>query len=487
MSTIEIQKISIVKLNTDAIVNAANESLAAGGGVCGAIFQAAGHQKLQAACDALAHCDTGDAVITPGFALKAKYVIHAVGPRWKDGKHGEPERLRHAYKKALELAAVNHCRSVGFPLISAGIYGYPVNRAWDDAFRACAEFLQEHPEVDLHIIFAVLNDEILEAGKEAFLQSSASVYKIAAKEDWKTLDMPQKHDTFVLIRSFTPQQMKALRRGNIPQEMEDKWFWYMDGNTLYAHRSWTGFCVYRIEFKNDDHHIVIVNRDPEQYACTSVEADLEALNKLLNWWTQSSYDYYHEWLSETVDNLKKAGKIPDKLRIGQQEFDAIYFHKPEEPNGYLSNWYTSPFDLQGVHYTSVEQFIMYQKCGTFGDKASALQILDTNDTATQQAIGRKCQGYIDSVWAGMRQTIAIHGLLAKFQQNDDLRQKLLDTQDAFLVECAVSDRTWACGVSLSDDKRKDASNWLGKNILGFALMTVRSMLREGLQDGKHEN
>lgn len=105
MSTIEIQKISIVDLETDAIVNAANEALAAGGGVCGAIFNAAGYQKLQAACDAIGHCNTGDAVITPGFALKAKYVIHAVGPRWKDGKHREPERLQRAYKNG----SLAHC------------------------------------------------------------------------------------------------------------------------------------------------------------------------------------------------------------------------------------------------------------------------------------------------------------------------------------------------------------------------------------------
>ena len=119
--TIEIQKISIVDLDTDAIVNAANEALAAGGGVCGAIFKAAGYKELQAACDKYAHCNTGDAVITPGFKLKAKYVIHAVGPRYRDGKHGEPERLQSAYKKALELAVQNKCHSIGFPLISAGI------------------------------------------------------------------------------------------------------------------------------------------------------------------------------------------------------------------------------------------------------------------------------------------------------------------------------------------------------------------------------
>ena len=139
MSHIEIKKISITDLATDAIVNAANEGLWAGGGVCGVIFRAAGHHKLQESCDAIGHCDTGSAVITPGFNLKAKYIIHAVGPRWAGGSHGEPELLSGAYQRSLELAMENGCHSIGFPLISAGIFGYPLNGAWQQALQACAE------------------------------------------------------------------------------------------------------------------------------------------------------------------------------------------------------------------------------------------------------------------------------------------------------------------------------------------------------------
>ena len=123
MSTIEIRKISITDLDTDAIVNAANEGLLAGGGVCGAIFKKAGYNQLQEACNKIGHCHTGGAVITPGFHLKAKYIIHAVGPRWKDGKHKEPEQLYSAYYESLKLALKNKCRSIWFPLISARIFG----------------------------------------------------------------------------------------------------------------------------------------------------------------------------------------------------------------------------------------------------------------------------------------------------------------------------------------------------------------------------
>ena len=165
MSTIKIQKISITDLATDTIVNAANDGLWAGGGVCGAIFRAAGHSQLQAACDAIGHCDTGSAVITPGFRLKAKYIIHAVGPRWSGGNHKEPQLLYSAYTKSLALATENGCHSIAFPLISAGIYGYPLEGAWRKALQACRDYFQKNPDVSLNVVFAVLDDRIMAEGQ----------------------------------------------------------------------------------------------------------------------------------------------------------------------------------------------------------------------------------------------------------------------------------------------------------------------------------
>ena len=163
MSSISIRKTSITDLAADAIVNAANEWLQAGGGVCGAIFRAAGYHRLQEACDRIGHCDTGSAVITPGFDLKAKYIIHAVGPVWTGGTNGEPEKLCGAYRSSLELAAGNGCGSIGFPLISAGIYGYPTEPAWEAAIKTCREFIAAGNEIN--IVFAVLDDRILEMGE----------------------------------------------------------------------------------------------------------------------------------------------------------------------------------------------------------------------------------------------------------------------------------------------------------------------------------
>ena len=158
--SIRIEKVYITHVRTDAIVNAANEGLLAGGGVCGAIFEAAGYEELQKACNKIGHCDTGSAVITPGFNL-APYIIHAVGPVWKGGNNNERVLLYKAYKKALKLAKENNCESIAFPLISVGIFGYPVNRAWDVAIEACKDYGE-----DLEIIFAVLSDDILKLGQK---------------------------------------------------------------------------------------------------------------------------------------------------------------------------------------------------------------------------------------------------------------------------------------------------------------------------------
>lgn len=179
MSSIEIKKIGITKLEADAIVNAANEGLRAGGGVCGAIFAEAGHRRLQEACDKIGHCKTGSAVITPAFDLPAKYIIHAVGPIWRGGDRGESKLLYGAYYHSLELAVINGCKSIAFPLISSGIFGYPIDQAWKVAFQACHDFLKQNYEISLKIIFAVLRYEMLEMGYEILAQSEAVIYKKA--------------------------------------------------------------------------------------------------------------------------------------------------------------------------------------------------------------------------------------------------------------------------------------------------------------------
>lgn len=134
----------ITRVKADAIVNAANEQLRMGGGVCGQIFRAAGARQLQQACDEIGHCPTGGAVATPGFGLPAKYVIHTPGPIWGGGSHGERELLASCYTSSLMLAEQLGCTSIAFPLISAGIYGYPHLEAIEVAQEAIRAFLADH-------------------------------------------------------------------------------------------------------------------------------------------------------------------------------------------------------------------------------------------------------------------------------------------------------------------------------------------------------
>lgn len=145
----------ITKMHTDAIVNAANSRLQAGGGVCGAIFAAAGDRKLQEECNRKSPCPTGSAVITGGYGLPAKYIVHAVGPIWQGGSQGEETLLRSTYLTSLKLAAEKGCQSISFPLISAGIYGYPKEQALQVAVSAFSRFLMEQDdgeEMDIYLV-----------------------------------------------------------------------------------------------------------------------------------------------------------------------------------------------------------------------------------------------------------------------------------------------------------------------------------------------
>ena len=152
----------------------------------------------------------------------------------------------------------------------------------------------------------------------------------------------------------------------------------------------------------------------------------------------------------------------------------ICFHNPDEINGYLSNWYLSDFCVDNVQYSSMEQYMMYQKALLFDDREIAGQILDTTNVGKIKALGRSVKNYEDMIWNGMRQLIVYQGLFEKFQQNIELREKLLATQDHILAE--VQDQIWGIGLSMKDERRFNLSEWQGQNLLGFSLMRVRTVL-----------
>ena len=161
MAKIEILRGDITKQEVDAIVNAANTTLLGGGGVDGAIHRAAGPELL-AECRTLGGCKSGESKITRGYRLPARFVIHTVGPIWRGGTHGEPETLANCYRNSLQVAVENGIKTIAFPAISCGAYGYPLLEAAQIAVKTTREFLIGEDKID-KVIFVLWSDDIYEA------------------------------------------------------------------------------------------------------------------------------------------------------------------------------------------------------------------------------------------------------------------------------------------------------------------------------------
>lgn len=154
----------------------------------------------------------------------------------------------------------------------------------------------------------------------------------------------------------------------------------------------------------------------------------------------------------------------------------ICFHNPQEENGYLSNWFESSFKIDNIEFSSMEQYMMYEKAVLFNDMEIASQILKLSDAATVKSLGRAVRNYNDVLWNGVRQIVIYKGLIQKFSQNESLKKQLLETSPHILAECAVNDKIWGIGLSMKDENRFNMKKWSGQNLLGFTLMQVRNDL-----------
>ena len=333
--TLLIKKQGITEMDVDCIVNAANGQLQHGGGVCGAIFAAAGAKELQAACDIYGGCPTGDVVITPGFKLKAKYIIHAVGPIWQGGTKKEQKLLQSRYNKAMKMAQCNVRRTIAFPLISSGIYGYPKEEAWRVAIKA----IQDSP-YDLDVAIAVIDDKALQLGTSILSET-----------------MPKDADS----------------------NTEFQFFW-------------------------------------------------------------------HEY----------------------------------DPFGEFSQWFKSPFVVEGIHYETSEQYMMAKKALLFGDLIRYSLIMNEPDPSKCKKLGQQVQNFDGKVWDSCKEEIIFHANIAKFSQNELAKQLLLSTGDKIIAEASPYDKVWGIQMEANDPDSTNPAKWKGANLLGKTLMKVRDVLRKGL-------
>lgn len=155
----------------------------------------------------------------------------------------------------------------------------------------------------------------------------------------------------------------------------------------------------------------------------------------------------------------------------------ICFHNPDEENGYLSNWFLSEFTVGGITFSSMEQYMMYEKAVLFKDQTTAEKILQTDDVAKIKVLGRTVQNFDDKVWVKEREGIVYRGVSEKFRQNPELAEKLEKTGEEIIAECAVKDRIWGIGLSMTDENRFCVEKWRGQNLLGRILMRVREDIR----------
>ena len=318
MSKVILKKISIVDIDCDCVVNAANTGLRAGGGVCGAIFEAAGYEELTKACSKLAPVKTGSAAITPAFNMKQKFIIHAVGPIWSGGGNGEPLQLKSAYRSALDLAVQNKCASIAFPLISAGIYGYPKAEAWKAALEEVYDFLKDTwgSGIDIDIYFVALDDDILWMGKEEIDRQQGAFDRWCMQMDQAPVLYDDDED---LAGIFENRMDEPARRGS--DLMSDPGFLERSMNIPYL--------------------------DPE----------------LL--------------YADTKQEVTEPRSVNDE-------------------DDFLSLRYRIPMTIDGVEYSSCNQYVMAKKALAMGDVEYYVLIMHENDPAKIEQLGKEIRNFVSA-------------------------------------------------------------------------------------------
>lgn len=204
----------IARVRADVVVNAANERLAPGSGVCGAIYAAAGYDDMLAACRELGGCPTGEAVVTPGFALPARWCVHTVGPVWRGGAAGEERALRSCYRSVFREAVRLGATSVAYPLVSAGVYGYPAEGALAVAREETRAFLESHDDVDVMLV--VFDDDVIRRGSDLTREVAALVDGVVGETALEVEALAAEEVAAV------PSAVVRARRPHVPPSLDER-------------------------------------------------------------------------------------------------------------------------------------------------------------------------------------------------------------------------------------------------------------------------
>jgi hypothetical protein len=228
-------------------------------------------------------CPTGEARLTPAFRLPARFVVHTVGPVWRGGKSEDFLQLASCYRRALELAWEHGARSVAFPAISTGVYGFPSYYACLIAARECETFLIGEPTMERVVLVA-----FAEKAAAELRGAVEEVTRAPAQRTDRARPLPAARASLVVDRRYSRTELEWLKRGVVPRSMDEKWLAFYEEPWLHVHRSWTGNAVYQVRFEPDGPGAriaeVLANRDPSEYTPLDDESDARFLLSLLDGW-----------------------------------------------------------------------------------------------------------------------------------------------------------------------------------------------------------
>jgi O-acetyl-ADP-ribose deacetylase (regulator of RNase III) len=282
--TLEVVQGDITQEKVDAIVNAANDRLQHGGGVAAIISRRAGKSvddQSRAWVKTHGPVPHDQPAYTSGGNLPARFIIHAVGPIWGSGD--ETNKLAAAIRGSLQRAEELQLTSIAFPAISTGIFGFPKDRAARIFFQTLEEYFIQNPTSKLSLTRITLFDQ---PTIQAFSKEFNRHFHRVSASDWKILPLSKTRTPLNMQRTFAADEYRHLQAGFRPREMEDKWFIFFEENWLNFHRSWTGYCIFRLYIQPVGETYQIIEawatRDPGQYTNTNPDFDIQTIIQLID-------------------------------------------------------------------------------------------------------------------------------------------------------------------------------------------------------------